>query len=293
MTVKLPNLFIVGPGRTGSTSLFRALSQSDDICVSSVKEIGRYRELLFGNELSSVSSYEKYFNPKGAEKYLVDGTPGYFVGGEIIANKIKEECGPSKIIITVRDPTDRSYSLYKHVRNKQGYSLDESFDEFVIKSIGFSANHIDEENVRYLCMEENRYGKLITEWSHTFGDESILILDYDKLNEIEYIRKNVGQFLDVDLSGISIPRDNVSTKPKYGFIHKQALKLNALFEPVLTKSPYFKRMLSRIYYMINSSIETESVQVVTRERINAFLKDDALRLRKVLSAKGIEVNWLR
>src|SRR6185503_15252511 len=110
-TLKLPNLIIGGVHKAGTTSVFTYLSQHPDVCASSVKEIGFFMPLKYGEQLPSLQEYAQYFsNCVSSKRYLLEASPSYIYGKEVIAERIKKELGVSiKLIFILRNPADRLF----------------------------------------------------------------------------------------------------------------------------------------------------------------------------------------
>ncbi len=112
--MRLPNLIIAGINKSGTTSIYRYLADHPECCGSKIKETCFY---LGKND--EVSGYEKYFEDCNDEKVVFEATPGYFYCGDTIAYKIKKQIKEVKIIIALRNPTDRLYSYYKSLCKKK------------------------------------------------------------------------------------------------------------------------------------------------------------------------------
>src|SRR3712207_4809254 len=106
----MPNLFIVGAAKAGTTALYDYLAQHPEVFLSRVKE-----PMFFSREdyyARGLDWYEaEYFG--GAEDYPVraEATPHYLYWSEKVAPRIKEVYGerPVKFIASFRDPVSRAY----------------------------------------------------------------------------------------------------------------------------------------------------------------------------------------
>lgn len=112
----LPNLIIAGVGKAGTTSLFSYLSKHPDICTSNIKETHYFSPLIDDKELQPIDDYKKYFCHCDDHRYILEATPRYFYGGVKVARAIYERLGPIKIILVFRDPVNRLFSFYKHLK---------------------------------------------------------------------------------------------------------------------------------------------------------------------------------
>ena len=118
----LPNLFIVGAAKSGTTSLHNYLNQHPDVFMCTPKE----PHFLINNEIGKdrisigVSDKNKYLNLflKGKKKqYRGESSVMYLMYPDIVIPKINQQYGEDcKIIIMLRNPIERAYSGFQHVK---------------------------------------------------------------------------------------------------------------------------------------------------------------------------------
>jgi hypothetical protein len=140
---KLPNFFIVGAPKAGTTSLYAYLGQHPEIYMSPLKEpnyfafelraenfskedqprIAREAEALrdylngdlrdkrFGGLVSDWEDYRKLFRNASTETAIGEASPMYLWSGSA-AHNIAQRLPHAKIIISLRNPVDRAYSQY-------------------------------------------------------------------------------------------------------------------------------------------------------------------------------------
>jgi hypothetical protein len=289
----LPNTLLIGPGRTGTTSLFRYLIQHPEICGSKHKEADRYRNLIFNKNLPAISEYEKQFDHCGGHKIIIEATPGYFFGGKTIAKRARKELGKLKIIIILRDPFDRALSLYNHSRNKQFLSLDESFNDFLNACVKYTrSSNYCEENIRYSCLLESKYSTLLSEWILEFGRKNVFVADFDDIeNGNQSLYRDLKTFLDVNPCELDFFRhDNASIAVKSKLAHKIALKINAKFEHSLNNAPRVKDFLSKIYFFLNKKQEIDTIDEKSFEVVREYLQDELRSLEKLIDFRP---KWLQ
>ena len=114
---KLPNFFMVGGGKAGTSSLYFYMKEHPDIYMSPIKEPHYFadKELLADHiDVNSVvDSWDEYIR-------LFDGAQNERIRGEASATYLYyadpcllKSCFPdAKILITLRDPAERAYSHY-------------------------------------------------------------------------------------------------------------------------------------------------------------------------------------
>jgi hypothetical protein len=146
VSVKLPNFFIVGAPKAGTTSLYAYLDQHAQVYMSPLKETyyfapevrpenfseeerprilrdmhaleeylgGDMREKRFGGLVSKWDDYSKLFRAVTDEIAIGEATPHY-LWSETAARNIAGRFPHAKIIISLRNPVDRAFSDYLHM----------------------------------------------------------------------------------------------------------------------------------------------------------------------------------
>jgi hypothetical protein len=130
---RLPNLFLVGAMKSGTTSLAWLLGQHPGIYLS------RWKEPMFFNlasdefdplaRLSSISSWEDYlglFEEGAGRPYRLDASTWY-LPSSVAAAAIARHAPEARILVQLRDPARRAYSAYHHLAREQGGRI-ESFE---------------------------------------------------------------------------------------------------------------------------------------------------------------------
>ncbi len=113
------NLFIVGAPKAGTTSLYNYLSQHVDVLMSSEKEPDFFSRAELHNQdiyyiksrISTEKKYHDLFNHYKNEKILGEASVSYLYYSEVPKKIIKYNPN-SKIIIMLRNPSERAYSHY-------------------------------------------------------------------------------------------------------------------------------------------------------------------------------------
>jgi len=144
--MKLPNFFIVGAPKAGTTSLYFYLGQHPQIYMSPIKEPnyfagemrldnfvmearpriaremralqdylrGDMRQVRFGGLVSNWDDYLKLFSNVAEEIAIGEASPCY-LWSETAARNIAARIPHAKIIINLRNPVDRAFSQYLHM----------------------------------------------------------------------------------------------------------------------------------------------------------------------------------
>jgi hypothetical protein len=161
---KLPNFFIVGAPKSGTTSLYHYLDQHPDIHMSRIKEPnyfaseirlehfsewlrpraekdgptlrayldGPMREKRFGGLVTEWSDYLRLFRKAEGQKAIGEASVCYLWSESAAAN-IRRVLPDARIILILRNPVEMVFSMYLHNRRSEGSSL--SFREAIQKGL--------------------------------------------------------------------------------------------------------------------------------------------------------------
>ena len=202
----LPNLLIIGAAKSGTTSLHNYLNQHPDIFMSSPKEphflinkeIGVQR---IPNAVVELGDYKKLFLGYRNKKYRGESSVMYLSFPEFTIRNIQKYLSEDiKIIIMLRNPVERAYSGYQHVKR---YNVMEnlSFEEALKTAENRYKNTYDMTPAsRYL--ELGLYSEQVKVFSESFKNIHIIIYDDYKINFKVELDK-VFNFLGVDTIKIS------------------------------------------------------------------------------------------
>lgn len=186
----LPNFFILGVPKAGTSSLYEYLAQHPEIYMSPVKE-PRFFSYDRNNpeqkkssllRIKDLSGYEALFDGVNNEMAIGEASPGYLTS-DFAAEKIYALLPQAKLIAILRNPIDRAYSAYQmEVRaGKEARSVEEVL---ISDSI---------------IVQRGKYYQGIKNYIDRFGKASLhIILFEDLLNEPSSVIKGIFQHLGVD-----------------------------------------------------------------------------------------------
>jgi hypothetical protein len=159
MPPRLPEIIHVGPGRTGTTWLHRVLEGHVNLPYG-VKETQ-----FFTNYYDKgIDWYARHFRYATGDRKIVEICP-YFFKPEA-RERIKLHMPSCWIVVTLRDPVDRMYSMYKLLRH-YGAARRGSFEETL--------------KVWPTMGGGNEYAPHLQQWFDKFGRENVLVTMYDEL----------------------------------------------------------------------------------------------------------------
>ncbi len=184
---RLPAIIGAGPGRTGTTWLHRVLEDRVDLPYG-VKET-QFFNTFFDK---GIDWYAHHFRYATGERKIAEICPYFF--HPLAPARIKTHIPDCRIVTTLRDPVEHTFSAYKlvlHFAWAQG-----SFDE-VLKS-------------RPNLGSGNRYASHLQTWFELFGRENVLVTMYDEL------RAQPQSYLDRVTDFMGVDRIALSARPEIG-----------------------------------------------------------------------------
>ncbi len=206
------NLFLVGAARCGTTSLYRALVGTKEVYGP---EDELYKEPAYFCDKrpfkKTEADYHSLYASARDAKYLCDASTCYLTC-PTSAKRIHEYNPESRILISLRDPVDRAYSLYKWMVS-EGYELAPSFRHALDRELSGaslkSKVRFPEYRFNYLYLRSGCYVEQIERYLALFGAQVRLV----RVEEFEGGSRSsldaIAEWLDVG----SIPdltRDNAS-----------------------------------------------------------------------------------
>lgn len=183
----LPNLFIPGAAKSGTSSLHELLDKHPDICMSSIKEAVYWdHDYLIQFNDKKKESYANLFLNKNAQVFG-ESTTSYMYYPKFIENLNLNYKVPPKFIFILRNPIDRCYSHYWWMH---GLGLEKRLFE---QAVEFDISRDLKPYTYYPDYYFNfgLYGKWLTFFYENFPKENIKIITLENLkqNRLETINE--------------------------------------------------------------------------------------------------------
>lgn len=195
----LPNFLIIGYHKSGTTSLYRGLTQFENIGNTSKKEI-QYFGTFYSKGLSWYKSHFPTIDTKEKVesmtnmKFLVGESSGEYIFHPLSLARIKKTIPNIKLILLLRNPIDRAYSHYMYER-KIGWEIKKTFEDAIkeddkrnnimnkkFRTNEFRTNNKIRDQIPYLSI--GKYVIHIKRLFEIFPKEQILILKSSELEEM-------------------------------------------------------------------------------------------------------------
>tara|TARA_B100001109_G_scaffold190025_1_gene156654 strand:- start:1489 stop:2388 length:900 start_codon:yes stop_codon:yes gene_type:complete len=289
--MKKPNFIIAGFPKCGTTSLHHYLNEHPEIFMPEQKELhfftfkilsklknGPKDDIVKQMQINSSEKYLSYFQNVKNEIAIGDASPSY-INYPSEFSKIKEYLNDPKVIIILRDPINRAYSNYLHLKREHRETM--SFKD---------ALGVEEERIKnnysdfwYYKFNSTYYEKIIKAKT-TFS--SVLILTIEELDKDPAVTmKKVYKFLGVDNSfsfkTIS-EKFNVGGNYKKNFVTKlffQPSKFKNRIKRFIKPTSFLKIILMRLTSIFR--IKPEKIDQNLIEQLKSYFKNDVENLKKL------------
>ncbi len=200
----MPNFLIVGAAKSGTTSLYKYLSQHPDIFTPKWKELSFFTGDPYGplHKVKKPEYYYKVFSKVQNQSAVGEATTSYLYD-ETAPKRIKEILGKIKIIMILRNPVDMSYSLYNHQVRREGETL-KTFEEALEAEAGRLRNPDFRKKCygwhsNYYYYHRGLYFKQVKRYLDAFSEDNALIFLFEEIiREPVRTTQRAFRFLGVD-----------------------------------------------------------------------------------------------
>lgn len=207
----LPNLFIVGQPKSGTSALFSFLKQHPEVSACQVKEPQYFCKDLQSQHFAlskterTDENYLKLFEETPAS-YQMDGSTAYLYSQQA-ASEIRAFNPDAKIIVMLREPVDFLYTYHKQLlRNSCKFEDVTDFQTALsLESERRQGRKLPKGvfDKKFLWYSERvKYVEHLTRFEECFPPENILVIIYD-----DFRRDNAGVFQRV-LRFLDLPEFN-------------------------------------------------------------------------------------
>jgi hypothetical protein len=179
----LPNFIVVGVSRSGTTTLFNALSAHPQVCASSTKETRYFQAVRYGEPLAPIADYQAYFRRCAGQPVTMECTPDYFYGGAPTAEAIKAVCDP-RVTIILREPISRLISFYRFMQGRLQLPEDMTLQDYVerCQTVAEADMNLRASNV-YTGLWGGQYARFLPDWLAAYPDRCDIYFFDDLLTD--------------------------------------------------------------------------------------------------------------
>lgn len=293
-----PNFIIAGVARCGTTSLFHYLEQHPEIGMSRIKEPKYFSSLdlelpqngigdetVFSKVILNEDNYDDLFLGLENFKTVGEGSSDCFYYHKTVIPRIKKKLGDVKVILCLRNPTERAFSAYNNlIRDSREY-LD--FRD------GLNAEEKRiAENWDWMWYYKNGglYSEAVKHFQREFSNVKIVFFE-DLESKPQKVLTDLCKFLDVN------PNFPIDYSTRYSHSGKPKSKIVSLLTS--RKNPFIfylreisLKLIPRKYLenVAASMFEKDSLDVELESELKSFFSKDIKEL-EVLTGRDL-TNWL-
>ena len=287
-----PDFIVVGAAKSGTTFLYNLLLEQPDIFIPDIKECRYFSQLpkdyvglgaeFFVNQ--GVTNQDEYFRLfEGKNNYICgDVSNDYLYYHSRSIENIKKQLGNSvKIIIILRNPTERAFSNYMH-HIRDGWE-NITFE----KALALEEKRISEKwGWSYHYYNTGLYFDQVKNYIENF--KNIKILLYEDLKQPDKINE-IFTFLNTEKKDTNLNKKyNVSGKPKFRFIHDFINKKN-LFKTLIiyTLKPILSaklkdKAINLLDKIKNKNLVRLEIEDKTKKYLIESYKSEIIKLSKLI-----------
>jgi len=300
----LPNFFIVGAPKCGTSGLYHFLRAHPQIFMAKPKELNFFCKDLSSPEFLEDSVRYRSLFENAADFERIGEASVWYLFSKVAAQGIHDSVPDAKIIALVRNPVDMCYSYH----SQRLWNGTEHIEEFsaAIEAIPdrlASRNLPDKpfpiESLDYIDIA--RYPGQLRRYLELFPAENVCVIVFDDLKkETQKVYSHVLQFLDVDTSIELRVEDSQLTRNANKNLRSQTLG-NLMSNPpswvkvlgrlTLPSQEARNRMWKRVRRMNIEWRPRKEMDPALRLKLEEIFKEDIRELSTMLDRDLVEL-WL-
>jgi hypothetical protein len=291
----VPNFFIIGAPKCGTTAMFDYLSAHPDVFMSRRKEPTYFaRDLDEGTHADSryfrrdLPEYLGQFADWSGQPRIGEGSVWYLYS-QVAAREIKAFAPDARIVVMLRNPVEMAYSLHAQ-RLASGAEDVESFEEaLAIEQERAEGKRIPRNAFvvkGLLYRDVARYANQVRRYLDVFGSDQVLVLLFEEFatNPAAAYRQ-VCEFLGVDASFVpAFDRVNQNTVVRSPLL-RNLLRFHLRspdWKPPGPLRKWWRRVRSSLLRVNERAVARKPLDPQLRDRLAAELAPDAEDLGRLL-----------
>ena len=251
----LPNTFLIGVQKGGTSSLYDSLSKHTDILAPQLAKDYHYfaYEQNYKKGLSELSSF---YSNNNDQKIVLNAAVNYIYFPDTI-RRLKEYKSDSKLIVVFRNPIHRAVSAYKDFYR---LGMETRSFEAAIKEEKADSKPVTENDKDHAYLKHGLYQQQVLNVLDHFKKEQLHILFFedliaDPLSEF----KKIFTFLEIDTDlNLKLSKNNQSVEPRFKWFNELILGKNG-FKSFLKSLGIHKMISAKTYQSIFQFIRNKNV----------------------------------
>ena len=290
----LPNFFIIGAAKAGTTALFWYLRPHPEIYLPDVKEPrffsydpsestrygGPGAQRLIESAVKDMAAYEALYQGVAHEKAVGDVSPAY-LRSPVAARRIRETVPDARIVAVLRDPVERAYSHFLY-NLQTGWEHEKDFERVLSMRERREREHWWR---KWDYVGNGLYHEQLSRYLELFEPDRIRVYLYEEL--LDDPRALVGdllRFLGVDPSArLDVSgRHNVTGLPKSERVNRLLSGPNPVRGAAKALLP--RRLRTRVRSQIERrNLHKPEMSPRARALLCEIYRDDVCRLEQLIA----------
>jgi hypothetical protein len=295
----LPNLIVAGAVKAGTTSLFTYLASHPQVLASSVKETLFFSPARYREPVPPLDEYREYFRGWSGEPVVMEASPGYLYGGELVARPIKDSLGDIMVVVVLREPVSRLESFFSFYKEKGVLPADMSLADYVSLCDTYDdEDFFNRDLFPYHGVAGSHYDRFMQGWIDTFGTNVHVLFFDDLAKDPRAVLLDIACRTGLDpepLNDTVLSVENRTVAYRRRTLHRAALEMNRRVEPVLRRYPALKRTLRSSYQAVNTTSRERSLPSELQASLEERFRPSNARLVEQLKGIGVRSfpEWLQ
>ncbi len=289
-----PDFLVVGAAKSGTTALWKYFQNHPQIFVTS--DI-RFKELGYYSDIYGINDKDKYLEHflEATENQMIGEVCHAYLSSPNSAQIIKREAPAAKIIIMLRNPAKRAFSLYNWMV-MSGYEKAETFEEAlqveddrISGKISLSKQDHSFKN-NYLYFNSGLYADQVERFYKAMGAENVKVYLYEdfKQNQNEVLN-SICSFIGVDEREFKLEEVNKSVSIKSARKQYYAYGIKRGFNRLMSNA------IGRAYAnkILENNIVDDGKLKINKETYDTLMikyKSDINRLSEIIKI-DLNVKW--
>ena len=289
MQSNIPNLFIIGAAKAGTTTLYSILARHPQVFMSRPKATRFFiKESDYKKGLDWFT--QTYFADAGAYKIRGEATPSYLAQAKKTAPRINETLpnGQTRFIVIFRNPADRAYSHYWYNRNTKTGFEKVSFERALEmeEKQGERKSYSRQFSPTRDYFKNGLYSECLKEYFRYFDRDQFLLLLFEDIfqDQFQQTTNRITDFLNIENISINYTRENqsrrVASRPTVKFVRKQRGIMELLKS--LLPGRLQKSLREQYSNMISKPVKYPPMKMETREKLLERYKPGIVELQEIL-----------
>jgi hypothetical protein len=287
----LPNLFVVGAAKAGTTALYhyfrahpqvfvpRELKETNYMAFQAgmPKLAGPKDKRYVGRSVTTLEAYQALYRERTSEPVVADVSPSYLYYPEV-AGRIARLAPQAKIVIVLRNPVESAFSMYAMMRRDRREPCTKFAEAF----------HQSEQRIAdgwewaWDYKRGYEFSRQVSHYLERFPTSQLFISLYEHLHDNpEAFYADLTRFLNIDMIDLAGTNRRVNAAPRRGDRLKKSRAGSLLLRAGLAASRLVPSTIrDRLRHTIDSPAHT--LEAADRRMLVEHYRDDIARLAEML-----------